>query len=57
MSAELLNAIKALSAKADELKNFLEDVFLTSEEYLMVREVDKLIAEKKFDELVSLDEL
>jgi len=57
MSAELLNAIKALSAKVDELKNFLEDVFLTSEEYLMVREVDKLIAEKKFDELVSLDEL
>ncbi|GBC71831.1 hypothetical protein HRbin02_01619 [Candidatus Calditenuaceae archaeon HR02] len=31
--------------------------FLTTEEYLMVREVDKLVAKKRFDELVSLDEL
>lgn len=57
MSDELLESIKALSAKVDELKEFLEDVFLTTEEYLMVREVDKLVAEKRFDELVSLDEL
>ena len=57
MSDELLESVKALSAKVDELKQFLEDVFLTTEEYLMVREVDKLVAEKRFDELVSLDEL
>ncbi|GBC70018.1 hypothetical protein HRbin01_01725 [archaeon HR01] len=54
MSDEIL---KALSAKVDELKEFLEDVFLNTEEYLMVREVDKLVAERRFNELVSLDEL
>lgn len=57
MSDEVLESLKALSAKVDELMQFLEDVFLTSEEYLLVREVDKLVAERRFDELVSLDEL
>lgn len=57
MEEDILEAVKRVSEKLDELKEFLEDVFLTPEEYLLVKETDKLVREKRLDELVNLDDV
>jgi len=49
--------IEEISRKIDELKDFLEDIFLTTEEYLLLKEVDEVVRDKRFSELKSLDEI
>ncbi|MEM1587312.1 MAG: hypothetical protein QXX99_06585 [Candidatus Bathyarchaeia archaeon] len=49
--------IEEISRKIDELKDFLEDIFLTTEEYLLLKEVDEIVRDKRFSELKSLDEI
>ncbi|MCD6479276.1 hypothetical protein DRO24_01185 [Candidatus Bathyarchaeota archaeon] len=53
----LLEAVKEIGRKIDELRELLEDVLLSAEEYLMIKEIDEIVEKKRLDELVSLDEL
>jgi len=57
MSESVLEKVKEIDRKIDELFDFLEDVFLTYEEYLLVKDTDKIVKEKKFDKLVPLDDV
>jgi len=57
MTSSVLNKVKEIDRKIDELREFLEDVFLTPEEYRLLREVDSTIKEKKLSELTPLDEV
>ncbi|MHA1721492.1 MAG: hypothetical protein ACTSXW_00260 [Candidatus Baldrarchaeia archaeon] len=57
MSGSVLEKVKEIDRKIDELFDFLEDVFLTYEEYLLVKDTDKIVKEKKFDKLVPLDDV
>ena len=57
MSETVLKKIKDVDRKLDEIKEFLQDVFITSEEYSLIKETDDLIRQKKFDEFVILDDL
>ncbi|MEM4480590.1 MAG: hypothetical protein QXG58_05045 [Candidatus Bathyarchaeia archaeon] len=52
-----LEKVEEISRKLDELRDFLEDVFLTAEEYVLLKEVDEIIREKHFNELKPLDEV
>jgi hypothetical protein len=56
-SSSVLNKVKEIDRKIDELREFLEDVFLTPEEYKLLREVDSMIRERKLSELTPLDEV
>jgi hypothetical protein len=49
--------VKQIDRKIDELRDFLEDVFLTPQEYQLLREVDSIVREKKLSELTPLDEV
>ncbi len=57
MSESILGKVEEIGKKIDELKSFLEDVFLTAEEYLLLREADEIVKNKRFSELKSLDEV
>ncbi len=57
MSETVLEKVEEIGRKLDELKDFLEDVFLTTEEYMLLREVDGIVANKRFNELKTLDEV
>jgi len=57
MSETVLEKVEEISKKLDELKDFLEDVFLTTEEYMLLKEVDEIVANKRFNELKTLDEV
>lgn len=57
MSETVLKKIKDVDRKLDEIKEFLQDVFITSEEYSLIKETDGLIRQKKFYEFVILDDL
>jgi len=57
MSETVLKKIKDIDRKLDEIKGFLQDVFITSEEYSLIKGTDGLIRQKKFDEFVILDDL
>ena len=46
-SSSVLNKVKEIDRKIDELREFLEDVFLTLEECRLLREVDSLVKEKE----------
>lgn len=56
-SSSVLNKVKEIDRKIDELRGFLEDVFLTPEEYRLLREVDNTVKERKLSELTPLDEV
>jgi hypothetical protein len=56
-SSSVLNKVKEIDRKIDELREFLEDVFLTPEEYRLLREADNMIKERKLSELTPLDEV
>ncbi|MGB9728050.1 MAG: hypothetical protein ACPLZF_06535 [Nitrososphaeria archaeon] len=43
--------------KVEELRDFLEDVFLTTEECMLLKETDEIVKNKRFNELKSLDEV
>jgi hypothetical protein len=53
----ILNKIEGISRKLDELRDFLEDIFLTTEEYILLKEIDRVIKNKRFNELKPLDEI
>ena len=51
----VLEKVKEIGRKLDESMDFLEDVFLTAEECVLLKEVNEIIREKRFSELKSLD--
>jgi hypothetical protein len=53
----VLERIEEIGKKLDELMKFLEDVFLTTEEYALLKEVDEIVRERRFGELKSIDEV
>ena len=53
----VLEKVKEIGKKLDELRDFLEDVFLTKEEYILLKETDEIVRNKRFSELKSLDEV
>ena len=57
MEETVLEKVKEIGKKLDELRNLLEDVFLTKEEYILLKEADEIIRNKRFNELKSLDEV
>ena len=57
LSQAVLKKIESIDRKLDELTEFLGDVFLTSEEHALLREVDEAVKKKDFKEFVSIDEL
>jgi len=57
LSEAVLEKVEEIGRTLDELKDFLEDVFLTAEEYMLLKEVDKIIANKRFNELKPLNEV
>ena len=57
MGETVLEKIEEISKKIDELKGFLEGIFLTTEEYLLLREIDEIVKDKRFSELKPLDEI
>ena len=56
MGDVVLEKIEEIGKKLDELMSFLEDVFLTTEEYALLKEVDEIVRERRFGELKSIDE-
>ncbi|MCJ7424493.1 hypothetical protein MUP01_09545 [Candidatus Bathyarchaeota archaeon] len=57
MTKSVLERVKKIDRKLDELRMFLEDVFLTPEESILLEDVDKLVKRKKLEELTSLDDV
>jgi len=53
----VLEKVEEIGRKLDELRDFLEDVFLTTEECILLKEVDDIVKKKRFSELKSLDEV
>ncbi len=57
MSQAVLEKVEEIGKKLDELMEFLEDVFLTAEEYTLLKETDEIVKNKRFDELKPLNEV
>lgn len=57
LTESVLERVKKIDKKLDELKTFLEDVFLTPEESILLKDVDRLVKGKKFEELTALDDV
>ncbi len=53
----VLGKIEEIGRKLDELREFLEDVFLTIEEYMLLKETDEIVKNKRFSELKSINEI
>jgi hypothetical protein len=53
----VLEKVEEIGKKLDVLMKFLEDVFLTTEEYALLKEVDEIVKERRFGELKSIDEV
>jgi len=51
----VLGKIEEIGRKLDELREFLEDVFLTIEEYMLLKETDEIVRNKRFSELKSIN--
>jgi hypothetical protein len=52
-----MGKVEEIGRKIDELRDFLEDVFLTTEECILLKEVDDIVKNKRFSELKSLNEI
>jgi len=52
-----MEKVEEIGRKLDELRDFLEDVFLTTEEFMLLKEVDEIVKNKRFSELKSLNEV
>jgi len=52
-----MEKVGEIGKKLDELRDFLEDVFLTTEECILLKEVDDIVKNKRFSELKSLNEV
>jgi hypothetical protein len=57
LSEAVLGKIEEIRRKLDELRDFLEDVFLTTEECILLKETDEIVKSKRFSELKSLNEV
>jgi hypothetical protein len=57
LSETVLEKVEEIGRKLDELRDFLEDVFLTTEECMLLKETDEIVKNKRFDELKSLNEI
>ena len=57
LTESVLERVKKIDRKLDELGTFLEDVFLTPEESVLLKDADRLVKGKKFEELRSLDDV
>ena len=57
LTESVLERVKKIDRKLDELRMFLEDVFLTPEESVLLDDADRLVKRKKFEELKSLDDV
>jgi hypothetical protein len=57
LSEAVLGKIEEVGRKLDELMDFLEDVFLTVEEYILLKETDEMVRSKRFSELKSINEV
>jgi len=53
----VLEKIEEIAKKLDELREFLEDVFLTAKEHALIKETDEIVKNKRFNELKALDEI
>lgn len=53
----VLEKVEEIGKKLDEIRDFLEDVFLTTEECMLLKEADEIVKNKRFNELKSLDEV
>ena len=57
MGENVLVLVKRVDRKVDEIREFLRDIFLTPSEYSLVREVDRIVKEKRLEELMPLDDI
>jgi len=57
LTESVLERVRKIDRKLDELRMFLEDVFLTPEEGVLLEDADRLVKGKKFEELTSLDDV
>jgi hypothetical protein len=57
LTESVLERVKKIDKKLDELKTFLEDVFLTPEESILLKDADRLVRRKRFKELTALDDV
>ena len=57
LTESVLERVKKIDKKLDELKTFLEDVFLTPEESVLLKDADRLVKGKRFKELTALDDV
>jgi len=57
LTESVLERVKKIDKKLDELKTFLEDVFLTPEESVLLKDADRLVKRKKLGELTALDDV
>ncbi len=57
MDETVLEKVEEIGRKLDEIRGFLEDVFLTAEEVVLLKEVDEIVEKKRFNELKPLDEV
>jgi hypothetical protein len=53
----VLVKVEEIGRKLDELRDFLEDVFLTKEERLLLKETDEIVKDRRFSELKPLNEV
>jgi len=53
----VLRKVEEIDRKLDEIRDFLEDVFLTPDEFTLLKETDEIVKGKRFSELRSLDEV
>ena len=57
MEEAVLRKVEEIDRKLDEIRDFLEDVFLTPDEFMLLKETDEIVKGKRFSELRSLDEV
>jgi hypothetical protein len=57
LGEKVLKKVGEIRKKLDELRDFLEDVFLTTKEYTLLKETDEIVKSKRFSELKSLNEV
>jgi hypothetical protein len=57
LSETLIEKVEEIGRKIDELRDFLEDVFLTTEECMLLKEIDGIVKNKHFSELKPLNEV
>ena len=51
-----MRKVEEVGRKLDEIRELLEDVFLTLDESVLLKGADEFVKNKRFSELKSLDE-